>query len=303
VWRSRPFSGQYINVDDQRRRVVPNTHCDDPAALRVYTFGGSTLWGYGVPDGNTIPANLQALYQADGVNVCIVNYADFGFNSTQGLIQLLQLIQAGDIPDVALFYDGVNDVTAANRTSTAGAHFFQEQIAPVVNGGLVGHDESASPAPSPFAQWLRSTATYRLIVPERTVTPNYALPPLSDDFVNDVAQIYLANVDMAQALAERYDFRLVAVLQPALPLSGRTPTAEEQGFLFQMPGGLNELFLAAYAQWSVAVSTRPYLHDLSRALDEETAYVMWIDFNHMSAWGNLAMADRLYRILNAGEQN
>jgi lysophospholipase L1-like esterase len=298
VWRSRPFSGQYINIDADRLRVTPNSQCEDANAYRVYVFGGSTIWGYGAPDANTIPANLAALYAADVRAACVVNYGDFGFNSTQSLIQLLQLLQAGDIPDVVIFYDGANDVTAANRTSQAGAHFFMENIAPVVNGGLVGQADTSAPPPNPLRDVLRRTNTYHLLIGEPpTIEPNWALPPLSTTFVDGVVDVYLNNVRIAHTLSEEYGFAFAAFVQPVLPIKTTPLSAEEQNFLYQMPGGMNELFLAAYPRWQAATADRPYLHYMGNALDDETQYIMWIDFNHLSAWGNLAMADRIYRVV------
>ncbi|MFN8372405.1 MAG: hypothetical protein U0694_05960 [Anaerolineae bacterium] len=58
------------------------------------------MWGYGVPDSSTIAAYLQASVP-DGV--CICELCRSGFNSTQNLLRLLELLQAGDVPDVVIF--------------------------------------------------------------------------------------------------------------------------------------------------------------------------------------------------------
>ena len=77
-----------------------------PDAKTIFMFGGSTLWGTGSPDRNTIPSELQALL---GPEYDIYNFGETGYVSTQELNYLLHRLSLGDIPDTVIFYDGVND--------------------------------------------------------------------------------------------------------------------------------------------------------------------------------------------------
>ena len=60
VWHRRPFAGELVNVDSRGERV---THfvSDAPGALRVWLLGGSTIWGMGAPDAETIPSRLARI--------------------------------------------------------------------------------------------------------------------------------------------------------------------------------------------------------------------------------------------------
>jgi hypothetical protein len=72
----------------------------------------------GAPDWGTIPAYLQEeLEERFNGAVCVVNYGEDGFASTQEVILLLIELQRGNVPDAVIFYDGVNDVTAADMTA------------------------------------------------------------------------------------------------------------------------------------------------------------------------------------------
>lgn len=287
LWRTRPFDGDLITVDAGGRRVVPESDCTGDQT-RVYAFGGSTMWGYGAPDWGTIPAYLQA-----GLDTaCLVNYGEMGFNSTQSLIQLVKLLQAGDLPDVVIFYDGSNDVTGAHRNRQPGAHFSLEAVAPAVETAL----NADAPRPSPLRTLLTSTAAYRLFVGAAVVEPQWALPPFEAELVDGVAAVYLNNLRAAAALADEYGFAFFAFVQPVLPLQGEPATTEQQMFLWDMPGGLPELFQAVYPRWQAAADTRPDLHDLSNVLDDQP-YPVWIDFNHLTPWGNLAVADAMLKVI------
>lgn len=296
IWRTQPFSGQHLNVDADGLRVTPGADCAT-ARYRIALFGGSAMWGYGSPDAMTIPAQVQALLAGQGV--CVVNRADVGFNSTQNVIQLAQMLQAGDVPDLVIFYDGSNDLSAAQRTGVPGAHFYVEDITPVVRGGFVW-DEYDTPPSNPLRDWLRGTATFRLLVGDPLpAPPNWAQPPFDPAFVDGVTDIYLSNVRLVEALAREYGFDFVAFVQPALPVTARAVTPEEQRFLWDMPGGLPDLFRAVYPRWQTAADADPddALVYFGAALDDELTLPMWIDFNHLTPWGNLAMADRIVRVM------
>ncbi|MCS6834767.1 MAG: GDSL-type esterase/lipase family protein [Anaerolineae bacterium] len=286
LWQTRPFAGEYINVDSEGQRRVPDSDCQ-PNSYQIFAFGGSTMWGYGVPDWNTIPAYLQA--NLADLGVCVVNYGEVAYNSTQSLIRLIRLLQAGERPDMVIFYDGSNDLATANRTSEAGLHFYIEDIAPRVDAVA----RSSGPEPHLLAQWLRLSGLYRLLAetPPRP-QPNWALPPLDEDFVDDVTTTYLENIRMAQAVAEAYDITFVAFIQPALPLVRGPLTDEMQRFLYDMPGGLPELFRVVYPRWQQAAEADDHLVYLGSLLDGMSPQP-WIDFNHLNPWGNLAVAQAI----------
>lgn len=287
LWQTRPYAGELIRVSAAGIRATPNSACQ-PASYRIWLFGGSTMWGYGVYDGATIPAYVQAALS--DLNVCVINYAEVGFNSTQAVIRLLRLIQQGERPDLVVLYDGSNDVTSAQRTGQAGAHFYLENIQPVVRGEIV--QQPGTQASAGLRDLLGATALYRLIVPEPTrPEPAWALPPYDPAFVTAIAETYLTNVGTARGLGAAYGFHVQAFLQPVLPLRQQPPNDEEQRFLWEMPGGLSELFQAVYAQWEAAPPEMNISH-LGRLLDGQTQ-PMWIDFNHLTGWGNLVVGNAI----------
>ncbi|NWF69283.1 MAG: hypothetical protein HXY40_09355 [Chloroflexi bacterium] len=290
LWHTQPFSGQYINIDAQGMRRTPGSTCTE-SSYRIFVFGGSTVWGYGVPDDNTLPAYLQAGLPH---NVCVRNYGELGYNSTQSLLRLLRLLQAGDVPDMVLFVQGSNDVMVAQRTSSAGSAFYDAQMARAIDSssGLIASDGAAA---NPLRDWLRSTATYRLLLgaPQTIEDAVWAQPPFDPAFVSGIVDTYLANWRAAQALADEYGFVFLAFTQPVLPLVGRPYTDEEQRFIWDTPGGLVELFRAVYPRIAAGLPAGRFYY-WANVLDGQTL-PMWIDFVHLTAWGNLALAAEILR--------
>ena len=77
----------------------------------IWFFGGSTMWGTGSSDNQTIPSHFYSL-----TNIPVYNFGEAGWNSRQSLNQLINAIGDNHKPSAVIFYDGVNDVTHQCRS-------------------------------------------------------------------------------------------------------------------------------------------------------------------------------------------
>ena len=112
--REAPFQGKYVNVSEHGFRKVPQQGPwpIDPNNYNVFMFGGSTTFGYGVRDDQTLPACVQRMLAARGVankRVCIYNFGRGYYYSTPERILFEQLLINGAKPNLAIFTDGLND--------------------------------------------------------------------------------------------------------------------------------------------------------------------------------------------------
>ena len=79
------------------------------------------MWGTGVPDEYTIPSLLAKQFKEHGVsNICITNFGQGGWVNTQEMLELIMQIKKGNIPNMVVFYDGVNDSYSAFQNKVAG---------------------------------------------------------------------------------------------------------------------------------------------------------------------------------------
>jgi hypothetical protein len=78
-------------------------------------FGGSTTFGYGVADGETIPSFLQESLRTCAPEVRVYNFGQGFFFSSQERILFESLLAAGHVPDAAIFIDGVNEFGAGPK--------------------------------------------------------------------------------------------------------------------------------------------------------------------------------------------
>ena len=123
-FRQKPFQGETIHVGSDGLRDLAAAFQRPWAAgarpIKLLMPGGSSLWGFGVRDDQTIPSLVARLLSEQGYRVEVKNLAEIGYTSTQELVALDGELQAGYQPDVVTFYDGVNDTTAAFLEGAAG---------------------------------------------------------------------------------------------------------------------------------------------------------------------------------------
>jgi len=112
LFKEQPKTGKWVNVDRAGFRSIKGQGPwpPDPKNQNVFVFGGSTTFGYGIPDGDTIPSHLQEFLQDHwGPQVRVYNFGRGFYYSTQERILFEKLLGAGHVPDVAVFIDGIND--------------------------------------------------------------------------------------------------------------------------------------------------------------------------------------------------
>jgi len=113
-FREKPFQGKYVNVVEPGLRWVreQGPWPMAPGAHNVWVLGGSTTFGYGLPDGETIPSFLQKSLRRryPGAAIRVYNFGQGYFYSAQELALLQALLAAGSAaPEVAVFLDGINE--------------------------------------------------------------------------------------------------------------------------------------------------------------------------------------------------
>jgi len=111
-FKERAFQGKYVNVNPAGFRFSKNQGPWPLQAsnLNVFVFGGSTAFGYGLPDDQTIASYLQEeLFEVTKKRVCLYNFGMGWYYSTQERILFERLLSSGHKPDIAIFIDGFNE--------------------------------------------------------------------------------------------------------------------------------------------------------------------------------------------------
>jgi hypothetical protein len=284
-WRRLPFQGATINLDEEGLRRTWRRDGASPAATVAF-FGGSTTWGTGAVDADTIPslfAKLNPGYLAH-------NFGETGYMAHQSLNLLMKRYVEGFRPDLVVFYDGVNDTGKCRRELDTFSHSREAELRAIIHEGSSRNPESFGFLFLPMRNFVEKVARV-LDIRSRSELSFYNCheqPEKAELIARSLLQDWL----FAKQLIEGYGGRFVAVLQPVAYLSRTRLDHLElaQGFGRQYEVVYPVILKLLREEPGFAPLWANFL-DLRDALDRDE-YV-YIDWCHLSPNGNEIVAARI----------
>lgn len=304
VWRSRPFDGDYIDIDAEgNRSTYHNSRASD--AAKIWLFGGSVTWGLGAPDRETISSHLaQYLNDELQIDAVVRNLGEIGFVNTQEIVLLLRELQLGRRPDIVVFLDGVNDAPAAVLwPEFDGNHMNFSSI----RDRFEGREKQA---PSPVLSLLRRSGTWRMadalrknlgVTSTRQEIPPYTIPDDPAEAARRgerAGEVWLANRRFVDALGAHYGFTPFYLLQPSLKVGSKQRDSSEVAVLAEeMENDAKRVGMQSFAAMQTFV--RRHLDALDRRdprtvdltdLFSEVSEPLYFDYVHVAHDGNRLLA-------------
>jgi lysophospholipase L1-like esterase len=298
LWRRAPFTGKFININGDGVRLTPGADCS-ANSYKVFTFGGSTMWGTGSPDWGTIPAYLQSgLKSLTTKPVCMLNFGESAYVSTQSIIQLMLELQSGNVPDLVIFYEGANDVYAAYQSGRP-THQNNNQIADRLNKG-----NSPPPLP-PLVAWIKSTKSFyvfnRLMARlrpkprESTNIINYKTMGIDTaTLTNAMVETYIGNYEIVDAFAQKYGFKALFFWQPQIAVGEKPLTSEELEMRRELDPVVVEFYQSVYHRVQQVAKKYKNLYYIADTFDSAKSQI-YIDQVHVTPVGNRLIAERIFR--------
>ncbi len=290
IWKDEPFAGKFINVDRDGNRVTPGARCESNSYV-VFMFGGSTMWGYGAPDQGTIPTYFQTeITSLSDRPICVRNFGQTGWVSTQSVIELLRHLQPWQVPNLVIFYYGFNDITFAQEEGVPGGHESLEYVSSRLN---------PRGSPSPLIELVSQTRIFELM---QRLAPKLAPHPHRPEFEaasmgNAVVQAYLTNYLSVKALAAQFGFEYAFFWQPSLIFGQKPLTVEEKAILSSAKGGrLEDLLKTVYPAIQARTKYLDRLFFFADTFQNETEW-LYLDEVHIVPGGNQKIARRMLETL------
>jgi len=293
-WRRKAFAGDYINIDEDGVRFTPKQ--PKPGAKKVFVFGGSTTWGTGVADADTIPAMLQKRL---GRGYDVTNYGESSYVAAQELNVLLERLARGERPDVVIFYDGVNDSYAGvyspaipRDPESVRVEFDQMQDSLKWSGVRTLYEKSN------YARLVKA-AQCGLGRSASSKAWDAAVSPKIRANAAETVILYEAHIRQVEALAAEYGFKAYFFWQPNLLAGGRAPFDDyEERIVAESSPALIESQKAVYDAAKSRLFGREaegiyFLGDAFNAVDAPLYY----DWHHVGARGNAVIAEIMGRAL------
>jgi lysophospholipase L1-like esterase len=299
-WRRAPFKGKYTNIDEEGLRQTWNSLDHQGAAetkrLRIFMFGGSTLWGTGARDDETIPSFVaKMLTQEYGFNVKVINFGVGGHITTQEIIALLRELQRGNIPDFVVFYDGANDAfsTFQNR-GMAGIpqnEFNREREFNLLQPGrlrrlyketlLVTYTNSST---YQVVNSLARRMTGRELL---RVEWNPSVYPPPYQVAHEVVRVYNWNITFVKNLGQIYGFKTLFYWQPVVFTKDKLTSYEQE--VANKANGMGQYYEAAATAAKTQLSGIDVFHDISDVFRGDPK-PYFIDTVHITGAGNELVA-------------
>jgi hypothetical protein len=235
--RHPSYAGRYINIDSAGRRITPQPSMPMLPRARVFFFGGSTMWGTSQRDSMTIPAEASRRLQTiagTGHRIEVTNFGENGYVMTQEVIELMLQLRKGNIPDIVVFFDGINDAGATVQWGHGGN---TQNESKRVSEFALGRKLDRTGADRGIRRDLRalgllamtSAEQLELLQKLKTMVPQQPKQFVSaDSGARSTVAFYTANVRLVEALAKEYGFTPIYVWQPTLHTSTKPLTRFEQ---------------------------------------------------------------------------
>lgn len=273
------FAGQFMNIDRMMRRTyTPQARGADLPT--VYFFGGSTMFGTGQRDLHTIPSAVARRAEVEGRPINAVNYGQGSFVIWQEIELLERLLTTQRIPDVAVFYNGANEI------STQVSELNEQPSYPQA-AALLRRVRGQSVASAVYTSYARHSAIHKVRNRLRE-RPRRPLPgaDLTAARARNAARLHERAVSLISHLSRSYGFRALYFWQPTV----FDKAAGEQAVL-AVPGIDEENWSDAYRLAGDLVA--PPTIDLRTALNDVTEPV-YIDRVHTNERGASVVADAMY---------
>lgn len=294
-YRRDAFSGKWTNVSDEGLRKTIKSPAE--GAKKVFMFGGSTLWGSGATDAQTIPSQLQKLL---GPDYDVYNFGESGFVSTQELNYLLLRLAKGDRPDIVIFYDGANDTYTGAYSPAVPRdphelrqHWKTESNQPAWPVRLLLESNYGRLARRLGQAGSGSDSAWDTQI-EKHIEQNAGL----------IMALYNAHIRQVRALAREYGFKAYFFWQPIVFAGEKPLLPYEQTFVDDASSTWVKASRVVYAKAAVTLNGREKqgVFNISDAFADTREPLYW-DWCHLGARGNALIAKRMHSLIfdNSGQ--
>lgn len=291
-WRKKELKSQFINISNEGIRKTYNPVYKDNL-VKVFVFGGSTIWGTGSRDEYTIPSLLSKDLNRQQDLYFVNNFGESGYVLNQELVFLTIQLKKGKIPNYVIFYDGVNDVLSAFLNGKTGFIYHYDRWKMKLNmEPKIFNEMSREAILNNIKLYYYVDLFIKKYIKNEDVVPKYADADLRK-LACQVIEEYKENITFIDKLSKAYGFQYMFIWQPVL-FTSSSITDEERRILFVQDENLKTLF--AYTYEMADKLNIPHFYNLSHIFDNKKE-TFFIDDCHISEKANLIVANKIYELI------
>ncbi len=281
-FRFKPLEGNYVNINSNSIRKTDNP-CKKSNSIRIFMFGGSTMFSPGTIDRDTIPSIISRKLCDKNISAEVTNFGQSGYVNSQELIKLLLELRSGNIPDYVIFYDGAGEILSSYQNRIAGFPQNQE------NHQIEFNSRYKFNIISPLMQTnLMKLAT----TPKLTEKLQKKEQEIPNNLAKDTVEVYFQNKKIIDVLGKEYGFTAFYFWEPVL-FTKKTLSEGEKKIL------QNKDMDTSFGKKTYKIIgpiKEDRFYDISNVFDNvnESIYGDWA---HISDKGNEIVAERMVDLI------
>lgn len=289
-YKLSPFKGKYNTINSEGFRKTINFNKGfEGEKIRIYCLGGSTMYGIGTNDGNTIPSILsqQLRKKYPNLKIEVLNLGIPGFTRDMELILLQeQLLLKDKTPKLVIFYDGVNEVSAAYQNG--------DVRIPTNSINRIIEFNTKRDYTKRLHLFANASYTYKMISylkKKLRKTTTSSIKELPKKIVTN----YRKNLELTNAISKKYNFKVFNFFQPVLFLKN-SPSSSSETKMKDTRIYFKDTYLKTYAmiKQDSLLNKNPTFTDISNAFDKETKPI-YTDICHTGIKGNEIIVNEILK--------
>lgn len=291
IWKNTKLQTETTNISSEGIRKSYITKI--PITITIWAFGGSTMFGTGSSDLDTIPSELVKISESHGLGINIKNFGTSGYVHSQSRSRLfheLSILRKNKKPEIVVFLDGSNDIYAAFQNKYAGGIQNEREIIDLWNAGASFFSSILVPA--------RLSSVWRLA---RGINNRFRAAKYRSDeketelkrLSQEICDQYLSESLITQKTVESLGITCFCFWQPSI-FSAKNLTNYEQ----QQKIAKRELYnLTRLTNKLIQNSNQKNVHYLGDIFQNHNEPI-WIDMYHCGPSGNTIIAQAIFSELN-----
>tara|TARA_B100001123_G_C15200607_1_gene983200 strand:- start:110 stop:1228 length:1119 start_codon:yes stop_codon:yes gene_type:complete len=281
------YNNKFVNVNPELgRKTISPTECKK----NIFLYGGSTTFGAGVTDSQTIGSYLGQMLINDKKNICVKNYGRRSYFSFQETILFQKHILNEKIRsnDIIIFLDGINEYGNRKPRNTA----ILNQLYSISNqrywdtqniGFLIFLDSLTI---NQFFKRIKQKYTREVIYEPKN---NY-----SKDYFKNIKVILEKNIVFRNSICKNYELNCYNFLQPFATIHGMYFEKQILGVNKNFVGDKDQINLLK-KRWDVLKEVKG-ITNISDAL-KNSKKLGYVDRVHYSPYANKMIAEKIYNLV------
>ena len=264
---------------------------EEEGPLRIDIYGGSTMWGLGVDNHETIPSFYEDILCKEGLNVEVRNMGQFSYNNSQEVINFFLELKKGNIPDIVIFYDGANEFYARIPGYPSEFKTMEVFMYYIQNRGSGNYFPNT-------VRWIRGRMA-SLGLKERyqaidNLNIKYFDYPHEDVSYEKILDVYLQNIKTVKKMEEIFGFKSFFYWQPNLTTKKTLSASERAAMENKAYSWIVDIYLESDETVSRFLEGTDKVTDI-RSIFDDFKDTIFLDDCHKYPKGNRVIAERMVK--------